>query len=548
MTSFRSEFGVSSVSIDERDHIGPHHLAIGKTRKLFERNGVVHAFFSRGYEIAHTRIRGGDLEPIDTQVLDLPAAWGGGAFCIDDDRRGGVSLVFLHRNQHELCIANGRVEDNAIRWSGWRTLLVSRARQAAPWLEVGPDGTAWASVLDRDGDIRLAVVHPGGHEKIGDLFAPGEAHWYHSCVQMLPVEAGLALAVGFRGAFPTHTELVFKTVSADLELGKATTLAPCNVNDRLTFHFQAVGDPAHACAHIVYLDDGLSVSHARYADGDWQVSRGVLPFVCFAPQICVDEAGAAALLAADYEGVLWSAAWSAREGWSGPRRVQGVPAPNVSPQFATTGYGTGGLIGAARSTNGRVPFLTGTIVDESSARARLHAAMLGHGDGLLLDRDAPLEVKVSGSTVEAEIRLEALRTEDLKSSGRCWLVGVPGEAGRALKLACTGGPEGPSARAFWLERDGTISYEKAFVRVEAQTHGAFSPSNVGAALRLIAELKDGASSLQPGQAWVETYAEGWSLSGSRDARLCDIGPFECETAAAMALHPERIKSTFKRMV
>lgn len=548
MSSYRELLGAVSVCIDERDHIGPHHLAIGKTRKLFERNNTIHAFFSRGYEIAHARIDAAGLRLVDARALDLPVAWGGGAFCIDDDRTGGVTLVFLHRNQHELCIARGRIEDDAILWSGWRTLLVSRARQAAPWVEIGADAAAWASVLDRDGDFRLAIVTPDGREKVGDLFAPGEARWHHSCVQMLAVRDDLALAVGFRGAFPAKTELVFKTVSAGLELGEARTVAPCNVNDKLTFHFQAVGDPAHDCAHIVYLDDALSVSHARFVGGDWQVSRAVLPFACFAPQICIDDAGGAALLAADYEGAVWSAAWSARQGWSAPRRVQGVPSPNISAQFGQTGYGTGGLIGAARSTNGRVPFLVGVIADESAARARLHAAVLGYGDGLLLDKDRPLELKISGNAVEAEIRLDVLRAADLRQNGRCWLVNIPAEAGRALKLAATAGPEGLAARAFWLERDGTISHETAPVRVEAHMHDAFSPSNERAALRMIAELRDGAPSLQPRQGWVETYGRGWSLTGSRDARLDDIGPFEGETAARMALHPERITSTFKRIV
>ncbi len=80
MATYREQFASNETLIDARPRIGPHHLAIGKTRKLFEHDGVVHAFFSRGYEIAHTRLNGETLGIIDTRVLPLPVAWGGGAF------------------------------------------------------------------------------------------------------------------------------------------------------------------------------------------------------------------------------------------------------------------------------------------------------------------------------------------------------------------------------------------------------------------------------------------------------------------------------------
>jgi len=528
---FRGSFAASTIRLDVRDHIGPHHLAIGKTRKLFERDGTIHAFFSRGFEIAHARLAGEELG--DVRTLPFPAAWGGGAFCVDE-RAGRIALVFLHRNQHELCFVRGKAKDGDIEWEDWRTLLVSRARQAAPWVELGPDGTAWASVLDRDQDTRLAVIPPEGDARICDLFEPGEARWYHSCVQMLPVAADRALAISFRGEFPTRTELVFKTVGADLALGPATALAPCNVNDKLTFHFQAVGDSERRCAHIVYLDDGLSVSHALYEKGEWRVVKSIVAAACFAPQICIDQDGNAALLAADYDGALWRAAWSRAHGWSQARKVAHAKAPNVSPLFSQTGYGSGGMIAAARSANGRMPYLFAVIEDDRKGRAALHAAVLG--DDRALDPSLPVAVALSGKTLGVEIRLRALRGRDLGQAGRSWLAIIPAEAGRALKIAFMASAKGLVARAYWLERDG--SHVAVPASVNAEIHDAFSPGEAGV-LRGTIEFAETPAALNVKNAWAEIYDGGI---------LTDIAPFEPETAATMALDPARIASTFKRMV
>jgi hypothetical protein len=539
---FRDRFQARQIVLDRRDRIGPHHLAIGKTRKLFEHDGVVHAFYSRGYEIAHARLDPETLSPIATRVLPFPAAWGGGAFCVDN-AAGRVALVFLHRNQHELCFAQGTIENGEIAWAPWRSLLVSRARQAAPWLELGRDGTAWASVLDRDGDMRLAVMAPDGTARIGDLFGKGETGWYHSCVQVLPVARDKALAVGFRGAFPRETELVFKTVGADLALGPSRTLAPCNVNDRLTFHFQAVGDPARACAHIVYLDDGLSVSHAIYENGEWRIAKSILPVACFAPQITLDGDGNAVLVAAGYDRALWQAAWSRTKGWSQPRKIHGALAPNISPLFAGTGYGTGGMIAAARSETGRVPYLFAVVEDDLHAAASLYIAQLDDPFGFA--PDAPVCVRVTGKTVVAEIRLAVLRDADMKQSGRCWLAVVPSGAGRALKIAAAAGRVGLEAQAYWQQRDGSTERAAARVTVSVEPHDAFSHGEYGL-LRLSAEFETPPSDINAKNGWAEFYSDGWSPQGG--GTLADIAPFDPETAARIAQDPAQAPYSFRRMV
>jgi hypothetical protein len=535
--TFQGQFGSPTVMIDRRAGIGPHHLAIGKTRKVFEHDGTVYAFFSRGYEIACAEIDARTKRVRDIRALDIPTAWGGGAFCVDCDAEGRVVLAFLHRNQHELAFVEGQIAECAIDWSPWRTLLASSSHQAAPWVELSPDGTAWCSVLDRAGDFRIALVLPDGETRVANLFKPGETPWYHSCVQMLPVGKGRALAVGFRGSFPSKTELVFKTVSEKLEFGPSTVLAPCNVNDRLTFHFQAVGDAAHGSAHIVYLDEGLSVSYARYTKGAWEVTKSVLPFACFAPQITIDNEGDLVLLAADYEGRVWKAAKPVAGSWSEPVPVVGLEGPNISALFAMTSYGTGGIIAAARSDNGRVPFLLARIENGESAEAELDMGLLGAGHGHALAANRPISAVLNGNRLEAEIRLSDLSRRDLADASNSWVVNVPAETSSVLKLCIKGG-DAMSATASWFESDGRVTPAASSTTIEMRCADAFSPER-HAAIRVTAELKNEPRELHTAKASVETYA---------GARLIDIAPFQPETAARMTLAPHAIPKSFKRMV
>lgn len=538
MTTLLSAHADSTVVLDERDHIGPHHLAIGKTRKLFEHDGVVHAFFSRGYAIGYARFCARTLALEDISELSLPVAWGGGAFCVDDDRAGGVCLVFLHRNQHELCAVRGTIENSRVRFGEWQTLLTSALHQAAPWVETGPDGTAWASVLDRSGDFRLAVIPREGPARIGDLFGSDEAPWYHSCVQVVPVGADEALAIGFRGVFPSKTELVFKPVSRSLAMGNAATVASCNVNDHLTFHFQASGDPERNRAHIAYLDEGLAISHAVYENEAWTTSRLVLPMACYAPQICCNDSGGLVLLAAGYDGAVRTACWNGN--WTAARTLDGIAGPNISARFALTGYGTGGLISAARACEGRVPFLFARITDEMAGRARLEAGVMGHGRGLILSPGTPLAVVAQDGRVDITIALKALHPSDAQQVDAMWCVAVPAEPGRALKVVLTATGHGITGRAFWLERDGT-QQPAAAVTITADYRDAFSPQD--AALRATLQLPHPPPALQTDKARVETYRSQDGVSA-----LVDLADCPQETAAAMAMDPSRISTFYKRMV
>jgi len=535
VTTFQQQFGNPPTLVDERAGIGPHHLAIGKTRKIFERDNTIFAFFSRGYEIACSTFDADTLQLLGSQVLDCPVAWGGGAFCVDCDASGRVALLFLHRNQHELCLATGTTERGTIRWAPWRSLLVSAAHQAAPWVELGVDGTAWCSVLDRTGDFRIAVVR-GADVRVGNLFSDKEEPWYHSCVQVCPVGNDGAVAIGFRGTFPTRTELVFKTVSADLKFGPSETLAPCNVNDRLTFHFQAVGDPARGTAHIVYLDEALTVSHAYLSNGRWPVAKRVIPVASFAPQVTVNPSGDLLLLAADYDGRIWKASQSVGQAWSEPMCLAGIAGPNVSALFAQTGYGTGGLISVARSDSGRVPFLLSEITDDRTARAELRLAIAG-GSGHCLAPEHPLTVTRKDKALGIEIRLTGLCARDLMHKGNSWLVNIPAQKNRALKVRITAG-DPITTTASWLEADGRVVPTKASAAIEASLCDAFSSNDHGT-IRAVLEPDNLPAELQLDRAWVETYGNG---------RLIDMAPYQPETAARLALTPDLITRTYKRAV
>jgi hypothetical protein len=222
--------------------------------------------------------------------------------------------------------------------------------------------------------------------------------------------------------------------------------------------------------------------------------------------------------------------------WSEPSVVSGIAAPNVSALFAQTGYGTGGLISAARSENGHVPFLMADITDERTATAALRLAEIG-GDAGVLASGETFAIRQKGRTLDVEIRLAALTKSELNDTSRSWLVVVPAQKSRALKIRLSGG-EPITASAGWLEPNGSFSPLKARTTIASSICDAFSSEDHGtlhATLTLDAEPTD----LQPDSAWAETY------SGDR---LIDMAPFQPETAARLTRDPSLITRMYKRMV
>jgi len=105
-----------------------------------------------------------------------------------------------------------------------------------------------------------------------------------------------------------------------------------------------------------------------------------------------------------YDGRIWKASQPLAGGWSEPKRLPGIAGPNVSALFAQTGYGTGGLISAARSDAGRVPFLMAEITDDRTARAELRLSAVG-GNGQILAPEQPLTITQKARTLDIESAL-----------------------------------------------------------------------------------------------------------------------------------------------
>ena len=258
---------------------------------------------------------------------------------------------------------------------------------------------------------------------------------------------------------------------------------------------------------------------------------------------CHRSEGNAALVAAGYDGLVWQASWSRAKGWSKPRPVVGARAPNISPSFSHTGYGTGGLISAARSSNGRVPYLFGTIEDDAAARASLVLATAG-GDGFGTDA---LTARVSGKKVTVELRLLSLRESDTKHAGRTWLAVIPAGPGRAIKVVFTASRSGIAGHLLLQERDKAPTRLRASVQTTVGFHDAFTHGDAGT-LRATVTLAKPIKGLDAKAVWAEYYAEGWSADVAHRASISDIAPFDPETAAKMTMDPLGIPRAYKRMV
>lgn len=321
--------------LDERDHIGPHHLSIGKTRKFFDDGRFL---FSMGNRISD----------------GTPSAFGDGAFCVDGMgvvyiARGRVRVNYIHRQHSGKCIYD----------DGDGTL-------AAPWLCHGLDGRPWWSVLCRDGKHRVGV---------GEKSAEFDFGWYHSALQVMPYEVGKAWIIGFSASpFPIKSTLMACEVNDKLEFGIPFALDECDVNDRLTFHFQAVASDGPVS--VVYLKNKLGVYQMEFRGGDWS-RRRITDQSSFAPQNVLHPDGSVSVLWADYrETVFLNGA------------VVLCGGPNILALFGMTGYGTGGMIAPARwAEKDNIPYLISRIVNEQTGRARLELRWTRSDENLPDDLD-----------------------------------------------------------------------------------------------------------------------------------------------------------------
>ncbi len=318
--------------LDRRVGIGPHHLSIGKTRKVFDRTLAVQAYYSIGNAICHAIID--DKGRALTEELELPVAWGGLSFTVDAGR-----ILFVHADGQTLCLSEDR--------KTYKTVFKMEGQLSAPWL----CGEQW-SVVERGNGV---WVNGGPYKNL-----------HPSCVQLFDV----GVAIGFGGDFPTKTELRWKQGGTDWR-----PLVTCNVNDRTTFHFGATERDGEI--FLAYLDDDLTVTLGRHKDGFWYF-RHVIPIACFAPNVSFVN-GELNVFACDYYGTIWR--W--REGY--PLERLPIEGPEISPLYAMTGYGTGGMLIPPEIHGDRIPVLISHVRDDESTLVLEFAPLRATNEAMCTD-------------------------------------------------------------------------------------------------------------------------------------------------------------------
>lgn len=547
-TSFYDIEGRAESVLDERGGIGAHHLAIGKTRKLFAHAGLLYCFYSTGFEIQCAIADATTREVRARARVPVNAAFGGAHFCVDDDGTGGFALVFTERGRDLVGVVGGRVEGERIQWSAPEVVFRAPGPMfAAPWIAFGLDGELWVSAIAREAKhTQIAHGSPGGLWRTAPLFQLGEVHWHPSCVQMLPIARGRAIALGFRGEFPTRTELVAREFDLDLKAGEARALAPCNVNDQQTFQFQAIGDATRGEAHVAYLDEGLATSCAHYKGGRWTVERGIFRAPSFAPQLTLGTNGALALLLCDYEGKIWRACRGTAGFWAPFEPVRGAGRIAVSAAFGRTSYGTGGLISAARSDTHDAPYLAGRIDPDASGRARL---VLGSAlaDGALRFATDGASAKAEGNTLKLSCALEALDLEEATRLQAAWQVRIGDALGAIITTTVRTCESGLIADAWRSTARGESSPFAVGVVVQATPRSAFDGEGPA---RLDWELPLSGNSLV-----APLTVTAYSFRGARgsvaeivDGEMVDLHPYVPEANAVVARDPSRLADVFRRLV
>lgn len=323
--------------IDSRKGIGPHHIGIGKTRKLVDRGGALWGYYSTGYGYQAFLAQRGTLETFPSGFPYQGMAWGGGQFCMD-----GHNIALVAKGRTEF-IAHGR--------------RIPGRQFSAPWIS---------------GDWSTAVVHTKGQFLLvnKDKQKLIETDWHPSCLMVLPVGEGKAWLCGFRGKFPYEMDLVVAQVDEDLNVGPAIELGLCGVNDVHTFHFQGLSDEGYVS--IVYLSPDMHVMHAQWAGGLWSVSP-VADFPAIAPQNTILADGTIGILCADYDGQIWRLDGS-------PRAISDKGLVNMSPFWSRSQYGTGGLTTAPKSIDTKIPFMAVHLPDDPHEPSELYLGLAGEGE------------------------------------------------------------------------------------------------------------------------------------------------------------------------
>lgn len=323
--------------IDARKGIGPHHLGIGKTRKLIDRGGGLWGYYGTGYGYQAFLAPRNTLEAFNSGFAYQGMAWGGGQFCVDDK-----GVVAVARGRRELIVHEQKI---------------AGAQFNAPWVS---------------GDWYSAVVGTQGKFLVGykDKQKLIETDWWASCLMVLPVSETKAWLCGFVGRFPVEMELVVAEIDSDLNVTNELRLGLCGVNDVHTFHFQGLS--REGFVSIVYLSPDAHVMHAVWKGGMWSVTP-VGDFPSIAPQNTELADGSIGILCADYKGQIW------RLDGDKPRAISEPGLVNLHPVWSRTQYGTGGISAAAKSTDQSIPYLAVHLPADAKAPSELYLGLAGEG-------------------------------------------------------------------------------------------------------------------------------------------------------------------------
>jgi hypothetical protein len=544
--TFSQLFPDEPVLVDERRQISPHFLGIGKTRKLIDLGDRLLGFYSLGYQVAWFIADRSTLEVTARGVLaDVSLAFGGGHFCVD--HVGDlVHLIYTCRSRVHVFHRTGRVAGNRFVLDAHERTAITGTGPwlAAPWLSVDANGSIWVSCVGKKNDFIIAHAStadgPGYAFRQACLFKDAP-EWHHSCVQVLPCGKGKAVAVGFAGSFPRDTVLVARQVDDELTFGETDTIGPCDVNDQITFHFQAFGDPERNRAVVTYLGPRGRIDHASWNGATWQVEEGIVPFQVICPQNTLLSNGEVGVLCADYEGRMHALSSSAGA-WSAPVAVSRAGLVTISPAFARTGYGSGGIISVARSAGVDMPYLAGELALDPQAPAKLHLGNVGGHYPLTFAASSQPTATWENDQLVLRAGVCGGGQDDLHRSGLGWRFCVSDSSGFVSQAWILSGVGGPRTLLFRFQGNGHAPEGRP-------VQGTVTLSRQSSGAELVARLSSDFIPA-PGAPVVATSYTGVSAipMAVPTGHMVDLVPFEQEPNSQVARDPGLLPQVFRRMV
>ena len=157
-------------------------------------------------------------------------------------------------------------------------------------------------------------------------------------------------------------------------------------------------------------------------------------------------------------------------------------------------------------------------------------------------------MNIEGNFLKAAISLDFLSPQDLKLSGRKWCIIIPADLNSSLKIVLEAKNGEIIGQTHWYNEFGRVNNQSDKTSVEIKFHDAFSTNTINASIEASIQLSKETKDLDFKSAWVETYDDITNDDGYNEVLLSDIAPYDHETNAKLVFHPEKIATTFKRIV